>query len=49
MTAVWVSRHEDLVSDEVVSPHVCDTYGCPSWLGGARLGTPIGGSRGRLQ
>jgi len=24
MTAVWASRHEDLVSDGVVSPHVCD-------------------------
>ena len=42
MTAVWVSRHEDLVSHEVVSPHVCDTYGCPSLLGGARLGKPNG-------
>jgi hypothetical protein len=42
MTAVWVSRHEDLVSHEVVSPHVCDTYGYPSLLGGARLGKPNG-------
>ena len=48
MTVVWVSRHEDLVSHEVVSPHVCGTYGCPSWLGGARLGEPIGVSRGHL-
>jgi len=24
MTAVWASRHEDLVSDGVVSPHVFD-------------------------
>ena len=23
MTAVWASRHEDLVSDGGVSPHVC--------------------------
>jgi len=48
MTVVWVSRHEVLVSHEVVSPHVCGTYGCPSWLGGARLGEPIGVSRGHL-
>ena len=24
MTAVWASRHEGLVSDGVVAPHVCD-------------------------
>ena len=42
MTAVWVSRHEDLVSHEVVSLLVCDTSGCPSWLDGARWGTHRG-------
>ena len=24
MTAVWASHHEELCSDEVVAPHVCD-------------------------
>ena len=29
MTAVWASRHEDLVSDGVVSPHVFDPMVVP--------------------
>ncbi len=30
MTAVWASRHEDLVSDGVVAPHVCDHLVVPA-------------------
>jgi hypothetical protein len=29
MTAVWASRHEDLVSDGVVAPHVCAHMSVP--------------------
>ena len=29
MTAVWTSRHEDLVSHNDVSPHVCDPMVVP--------------------
>jgi hypothetical protein len=42
MTAVWASRHEDLVSHGVVSPHVCDPMVVPHWLGGARSGNSLG-------
>ncbi len=30
MTAVWASRHEGLVSDGVVAPHVCDHLVVPA-------------------
>ena len=29
MTAVWASHHEELCSDGVVSPHVCDPIVVP--------------------
>ena len=29
MTAVWASHHEVLVSNDVVSPHVCDPMVVP--------------------
>ena len=48
MTAVWVSRHEELVSNGVVSPHVCDPMVVPHCWAVLDRGKPIGVSRGRL-
>ena len=42
MTAVWVSRHEDLVSHEVVSPPCTTPLGVPHGWAGIDWGNPSG-------
>ena len=49
MTAVWASRHEDLVSHDVVSPPVCDPMIVPHGWAVLDRGNPSGsaGDAGR--
>jgi hypothetical protein len=42
MTAVWASRHEDFVSNDVVSPHVCDPMVVPHGWAVLDRGNPSG-------
>ena len=42
MTTVWASRHEDLVSHDGVSPHVCDPMVVPHGWAVLTRGNPSG-------
>ena len=42
MTAVWASRHEDLVSNDVVAPPVCDPMVVPHGWAVLDRGNPSG-------
>jgi hypothetical protein len=42
MTTVWASRHEDLVSHDGVSPHVCDLMVVPHGWAVLKRGNPSG-------
>ncbi len=42
MTTVWASRHEDLVSHDGVSPHVCDPMVVPHGEAVLEWGNPAG-------
>ena len=42
MTTVWASRHEDLVSHDDVSPHVCDPRVVPHGGTVLKRGNPSG-------